>query len=148
MRWVNTRSLRFANYIEYENYLPSLDDDCPAASNFKRRPVLFPPSSPPPLAPAQAGEGEPRPFCCLTPLFNPVAWPSVAEQGAHATKQRRKENGEPVCGMLGSKPRLFVTPLRLPGEEKGLGDEVGEHAQFAFCELHRVRKNLPSLDDD
>jgi hypothetical protein len=25
--------------------------------------------------------------------------------------------------------RLIVTPLRLPGEEKGLGDEVGEHAQ-------------------
>ena len=42
--------------------------------------------------------------------------------------------------MLGSELRLFVTPLRLPGEEKGLGDEVGEHAQFAFCELHGERK--------
>ena len=42
--------------------------------------------------------------------------------------------------MLGAEHQLFVTPLRLPGEEKGSGDEVGEHAQFAFCELHRVRK--------
>jgi len=91
----------------------------------------------------QAGVAEPRPFCCLTPSFNPVAWPSVAEQGAHATQQGHKENREPVCGKLGSELRLFVTPLRLPGEEKGLGDEVGEHAQFAFCELHRVQK-LPS----
>ena len=43
--------------------------------------------------------------------------------------------------MLRSEPLPFVTPLRLPGEEKGLGDEVGEHAQFAFCELHsKVRE--------
>ena len=48
--------------------------------------------------------------------------------------------------MLGAQPQLFVTPLRLPGEEKGLGDEVGEHAQYVFCELHKVRaKTLEGL---
>ena len=42
--------------------------------------------------------------------------------------------------MLGAEHRRFVTPFLLTGEEKRSGDEVGEHAQFAFCELHRVRK--------
>jgi len=27
-----------------------------------------------------------------------------------------------------------------PGEEKGLGDEVGKHAQFVFCEPHGAQK--------
>ena len=42
--------------------------------------------------------------------------------------------------MCGPEPRLFVTPLLLPREEKGLGDEVGKHAQFVFCEEHRIRE--------
>ncbi len=50
----------------------------------------------------------------------------MAERGAHAKTRSRKENRESVCGMLGSELRLFLTPLRLPGEEKGLGDEMGE----------------------
>ena len=36
----------------------------------------------------------------------PVAWPSEAVRGvrmAHAKKQRRKENREPVCVMLGTE---------------------------------------------
>ena len=37
-------------------------------------------------------------------------------------------------------PHVIVTPLHLPGEEKGSGDEVGQHAQFAFCERHRVQE--------
>ena len=43
-------------------------------------------------------------------------------------------------------PHAIVTPLHLPGEEKGSGDELGKHAQFAFCELHRVHeKTLEGL---
>ena len=38
--------------MEFEKYPPDLAHDCIAASSFKRCPVLFPPSSPPPLAPA------------------------------------------------------------------------------------------------
>ena len=52
-------------------------------------PTLIPPAH----CSRSSGRGEPRPFCCLTPLFNPVAWPSVAVRGgrkAHAKKQRRK----------------------------------------------------------
>ena len=43
------------------------------------------------------------------PWHVPVAWPSVAVRGvrmAHAKKQRRKENREPVCVML-SAEHLF-----------------------------------------
>ena len=36
----------------------------------------------------------------------------------------------------GDVPYLLVPPLRLPGEENGSGDEVGEHALVVFCELH------------
>ena len=54
---------------------------------------------------------------------------------AHAKTRRRKESREPVCITFGVKHRLFLTPLLLPGEAKGPGDEVGEHAQFVFCEL-------------
>ena len=50
--------------------------------------------------------------------------------------QRRKENRELGGGTLGAEYRLFLTPLLLPGEEKGLGDEVGEQPQYVFCELH------------
>ena len=40
----------------------------------------------------------------------------------------------------------FLNSPSPPGEEKGSGDEVGKHAQFAFCELHRVReKTLEGL---
>ena len=86
------------------------------------------PHPPRPLLPP-AGEGEP----------SGESKPYLVRM-AHAKTRRRKENREPVCVMLGAQPQLFVTPLRLPGEEKGSGDEVGEHAQFAFCELHKVRK--------
>ena len=81
MRWGNTRSLCFANSIGYENYPPNPSPDYPATSSFKRRPVLFPPSSPPPLAPAQAGEGEP----------SVTGWP-CAKYGrmTHTKKQSRK----------------------------------------------------------
>jgi hypothetical protein len=58
---------------------------------------------------------------------------------AHAKKQRRKENREPVCVMLGAEQLLCSTPCSRPGEEKELEDEVGEQSQFAFCELHGVR---------
>ena len=37
-------------------------------------------------------------------------------------------------------PMHFVAPLRLPGEEKGSGDEVGKHAQLVFCELHKMQQ--------
>jgi hypothetical protein len=40
------------------------------------------------------------------PWHVPVAWPSVAVRGvrmAHAKKQRRKENREPECVMLGAE---------------------------------------------
>ncbi len=57
MRWVNTRSLCFANRMEFEKYPPNLARGCIAKSNFQRRPVLFPPSSPPPLAPALREKG-------------------------------------------------------------------------------------------
>ena len=57
---------------------------------------------------------------------------------AHAKKQRRKENREPVCVMLGAEQLLCNTPCSRPGEEMGSGDEVCEAAQFAFCELPRV----------
>ncbi len=43
--------------------------------------------------------------------------------------------------MLEAEHRLFLTPLLLPGEEKGPGDEVGKHSQFLFCELYsKVRE--------
>ena len=62
----------FCEQHEHENYPPSLGDDRPAASSFKRSPVLFPPSF----------------------LYHiPVAWPSEAVRGeriAHAKKQIRK----------------------------------------------------------
>ena len=41
--------------------------------------------------------------------------------------------------MRGAELALFFSPLLVAGDEKGLGDEVGEHAQFVFCELHGVR---------
>ena len=53
----------------------------------------------------------------------------------NAKTQRSKESRIIWCNARSGTP-LIVTPLRLPGEEKGLGDEVGEHAQFVFCELH------------
>ena len=60
---------------------------------------------------------------------------------AHAKTRRRKGNRESVCVTFGVEFRLFLTPLLLPGEEKRPGDEVGEHSQFVFCELHsRVRE--------
>jgi len=64
---------------------------------------------------------------------------------AHAKTRRRKGNRESVCVTFGTEYRLFVTPLLLPGEEKRPGDEVGEHSQFVFCELHsRVREEKRS----
>ena len=57
MRWVNTRSLCFANRMDFEKYPPDLARDCIAAGSFKRCSVLFPPSSPPPLAPALREKG-------------------------------------------------------------------------------------------
>ncbi len=41
--------------------------------------------------------------------------------------------------MLGAE-QLFRTSPRLPGEGKESWDEVGEHVQFLFCELHGVRE--------
>ena len=32
--------------------------------------------------------------------------------------------------MRGAELALFFSPLLVAGDEKGLGDEVGEHAQF------------------
>jgi len=40
---------------------------------------------------------------------------------AHAKKQRRKENREPGCVMLGAEQLLCNTPCSRPGEEKELG---------------------------
>ena len=83
--------------------------------------MLFPPSSPPPLAPAQAGEGEPsgesKP--CLVRM-------------AHAKTRRRKENGEPVCGTLGAEPRLFVTPLAPAPAGEGSQAEKASRTLFAW----------------
>ena len=59
---------------------------------------------------------------------------------AHAKTRRRKENQNLFVSCLERIPHIFVTPLHLPGEEKGLGDEVGKHAQFVFCEQHGLRQ--------
>ena len=50
---------------------------------------------------------------------------------AHAKKQRRKENREPVCVMLGAEHLFSQLPFTSQWEEKRPGDEVGEYAQFA-----------------
>jgi hypothetical protein len=43
--------------MDFEKYPPDLAHDCIAAGSFKRCSVLFPPSSPPPLAPAMREKG-------------------------------------------------------------------------------------------
>jgi hypothetical protein len=63
-----------------------------------------------------------------------------ARTKAHAKKLRRKERSSLVGSPRERIPNQFVTPLLLPGVEKGSGDEVGEHAQFVFCEPYGVRK--------
>ena len=60
VRWGNTRSLCFANFMECENYHPNLAHDCIATSSLKRSSVLSAPSSPPPLAPARGRRGAKR----------------------------------------------------------------------------------------
>ena len=54
------------------------------------------------------------------------------------TQQKRKESST-LPTPIGDRPPLILYSPSPPGEEKGSGDEVGKHAQFAFCELHRMR---------
>ena len=86
MRWGTTRSLCFANRMEFEKYPPDLAHVCIAASSFTRRPVLFPPSSPPPLAPARGRRGAKR---------RPVA--GRGGRVVHAKTRRRKEDEILLC---------------------------------------------------
>ena len=55
------------------------------------------------------------------------------------TQQKRKESST-LPTPIGDRPPLILYSPSPPGEEKGSGDEVGKHAQFAFCELHRVQE--------
>ncbi len=73
-----------------------------------------------------AGEGEPSVY-------------GQAVACADGSRKDAKKTENPFVSCLERIPHLIVTPLRLPGEAKGLGDEVGEHAQIVFCELHRER---------
>ena len=64
-----------------------------------------------------------------------------ADDSRKEAKTQRKQNLFVSC--LERIPREIATPLHLPGEEKGSGDEVGKHAQFVFCEQH-VKRQLSS----
>ena len=51
---------------------------------------------------------------------------------AHAKKQRRKENREPDCVMLGAEHLFSQLPFTSQREEKRPGgDEIGEHSPVA-----------------
>ena len=53
---------------------------------------------------------------------------------AHAKKQRRKENREPVCVMLGAEHLFRNSHSHPSGRRSDRGIEVGNHSPFAVCQ--------------
>ena len=103
MRWVNTRSLCFANCIECDNYPAEFAHDRRAAGSIQRCAVLFAPSSPPPLTPARGRRGAKR-----RRLSRSLSgWPTQSSKDAKKTEN-------PFVSCLERIPHLIVTPLRLP----------------------------------
>ena len=126
MRWVNTRSLCFANRMEFENYHPNLAHDFSATSSLRRRSVLFPPSSPPPLAPARGRRGAKRMAIGI----------GLAARGGRleAGGGRREARGGNLFNLCEGVAIEFLVGESHAGDEVLVGSKVGRCRKRKFAD--------------